>query len=286
MNQTTDSTEENAIAFHCGHDELIGVHHIGDPSCTLGVLFIVGGRQYRAGAHRQFTVLARDLSRQRYPAFRFDVRGMGDSSGEPRHFLELDGDIRSALEAFRTQSPQLRTVLLWGLCDGASAAIVSAGSLPLVGGVVMVNPWITTNDSAAKVQLKHYYRDRVFSDQFWRKLLSGKVNWKESLASFFSTIGRALIRSPRNSETALPDTVFDAIVQFEGKVCILISEHDITAREFEEEYSKRIKLQKLSDKNTALHRVMADHTFSSLEQHERLSALTIEFTETLQKANQ
>jgi len=283
VKKTTNNGEQIATVFRCAQDELVGVHHVGSSSCTLGVLFIVGGRQYRAGAHRQFTLLARELSQHGYPTFRFDVRGMGDSSGEPRHFLDLDTDIDSALQAFKEHSPQLESVLLWGLCDGASAAIVCASALPLVKGVVMVNPWISTDDSAAKVQLKHYYRYRLFSHQFWRKMLSGKVNLMASLVSFFATIGKMLSRSPNIAKATLPDIVFNAIERYSGKVYILISEHDITAREFEEEYSKINNSQKLSDKNTVLHRVIADHTFSTPEQHELLRTFTFKFTQSLQE---
>jgi len=285
VKQTTNHDEELATVFRCGQDELIGIHHVGTSSCELGVLFIVGGRQYRAGAHRQFTSLARELSQHGYPTFRFDVRGMGDSSGEPRHFLELDSDIDSALEAFIEHSPQLKAVLLWGFCDGASAPIVSASTLPLVKGVVMVNPWISSDVSAAKIQLKHYYRYRLFSHQFWRKMLSGKVNLMASVLSFCATIGKMLTRSSKKAKASLPDIVFNAIERYSGKVYILISEHDITAREFEEEYSKRVNSQKLSDKNTVLHHVIADHTFSAPEQHKLLSSFTLKFIQSVQKSS-
>jgi alpha/beta superfamily hydrolase len=48
------------------------------------VLVIVGGPQYRAGSHRQFTLLARSLAEQGFAVLRFDYRGMGDSTGAMR----------------------------------------------------------------------------------------------------------------------------------------------------------------------------------------------------------
>ena len=79
---------------------------------------MVGGPQYRVGSHRQFVLLARDLAADGFPVFRFDYRGMGDSEGEFRGFEHVEDDIAAAVEAFRSASPGLREIVLWGLCDG------------------------------------------------------------------------------------------------------------------------------------------------------------------------
>lgn len=72
-----------------------------DASKTIGVLIVVGGRQYRVGAHRQFVSLARALAAAGYPAFRFDVRGTDGSQRHARHFLDCGDDLQSAIATLR-----------------------------------------------------------------------------------------------------------------------------------------------------------------------------------------
>ena len=74
------------VAFACGQDWLLGVVTRPEKPRSRGVLVAVGGPQYRAGSHRQFVLLANDLAAQGYAVMRFDYRGMGDSTGEPRTF--------------------------------------------------------------------------------------------------------------------------------------------------------------------------------------------------------
>lgn len=89
-----------------------------------GVLIIVGGPQYRVGSHRQFVLLSRRLAGEGYPAMRFDYRGMGDAGGAMRSFEDVRADIGAAIEAFQRAVPSLRRIVLWGLCDAASAALL------------------------------------------------------------------------------------------------------------------------------------------------------------------
>jgi uncharacterized protein len=90
-------TLEQPIWIDCNGDRMLGIHTRGAVRRGVGVLIVTGGPQYRAGSHRQFTLLARRLAADGYDSLRFDVRGMGDSTGEPRSFTELDDDIDAAL---------------------------------------------------------------------------------------------------------------------------------------------------------------------------------------------
>ena len=59
---------EHAVAFECGHEQLLGiVATCAGPTADTGVLIVVGGPQYRAGSHRQFTRLARSLAASGWP---------------------------------------------------------------------------------------------------------------------------------------------------------------------------------------------------------------------------
>src|ERR1700760_457890 len=117
---------ERVLTFDCQGDALVGV--LSEPSAPreTGVVIVVGGPQYRAGSHRQFVLLARAIARQGFAVLRFDVRGMGDSAGSPRDFENIGEDVDAAIAALMQQVPAVRQVALWGLCDGASAALLHA----------------------------------------------------------------------------------------------------------------------------------------------------------------
>ncbi len=86
---------ECPVAFACLGEDLSGVLHRGGNESTVGVIIVVaGGPQYRTGAHRQFVRLARMFAARGYPVLRFDLRGMGDSSGEFLGYHHSRPDIR------------------------------------------------------------------------------------------------------------------------------------------------------------------------------------------------
>jgi len=177
MNNPQPVTEQ-ALLFDCQGSQLLGVLSRGaDPVQALGVVVVVGGPQYRAGSHRQFVQLARHLAAAGYAVLRFDCRGMGDSAGDRRPFEDLGDDVRAASTALLLAVPAVHGVVLWGLCDGASAALLSLRQGPdaRVAGLCLVNPWVRSAASLAKTQVKHYYWQRLQERSFWAKLLSGRV---------------------------------------------------------------------------------------------------------------
>src|SRR5689334_11218312 len=117
------SVEEQAFGFACRGEWLCGIASLPRQPAARGVLIVVGGPQYRAGSHRQFTLLARSLAAQGIASMRFDYRGMGDSDGAMRSFEAVDDDLRAAVDQFMALAPGLTEVVIWGLCDAASAAL-------------------------------------------------------------------------------------------------------------------------------------------------------------------
>lgn len=229
--------EERALAFDCGGERLYGILSLpaGKAPATRGVLVVVGGPQYRAGSHRQFTLLARDLAQGGVPVLRFDYRGMGDSEGAIRPFDEVEDDLRAALDAFMAAVPGLREVVLWGLCDAASAIGMYAARDARVAGLVLLNPWVRTEDGLARATLRHYYRARLRDPAFWKQLLRGGLDWRRSLASLLALLRKAR-GTPAPSESvataSLPERMRAGLQDFRGQVLLVISGADLTAREF------------------------------------------------------
>ena len=225
---------EQGLAFDCEGDPLCGIACVPQHPLPVGVVIVVGGPQYRAGSHRQFTQLARSLASAGHPTLRFDVRGMGDSQGAQRTFENLDADIASAINALTHHVPGTDGVVLWGLCDGASAALlyVQRQRDRRVAGLALLNPWVRSEASLARTHVKHYYRKRLLERAFWTRLLSGRV-----AASALSDLVRTL-RTSRGSSSAGPvrfqDLMAEGWTSAGCPILLLISETDLTALEFVE----------------------------------------------------
>jgi exosortase A-associated hydrolase 1 len=277
--------EERALHFACGGAWLYGVLSL--PAQPLqptqrGVLIVVGGPQVRTGSHRQFTLLARGLASAGVPTMRFDYRGMGDSEGAPRDFEQVQEDLRAALDCFFAQVPGLTDVVLWGLCDGASAAAMYAPGDARVAGLALLNPWVRTEGGAARATLKHYYRSRLLDPGLWKKIASGRFDAGQAAASFAAQVRAAFGRKGAAAEqagsaAALPERMHAALQRFKGKVLVMLSGADLTAQEFAGLASgSREWQQLLAGQRVTRHTLPgADHTCSRREWHEQLVHWTL-----------
>lgn len=255
-------TRERALLFPCEGEELVGV--IAEPvtpAGDVGVLIIVGGPQYRVGSHRQFVLLARYLADNGIPCMRFDYRGMGDSTGAQRDFEGVEADISAAVDAFFERIPSLRKVVLWGLCDGASAACFFAPTDPRVAGLMLLNPWVKTAQGEARTYLRHYYLRRLLDVSFWKKLLSGRVAVGQSVGGVIGAARTATGAATAMSQS-LPDRMAAALRAAGKPALVILSGRDYVAREFEGVATSGIWQDLL--KTVSVCRIeAADHTFSS-----------------------
>jgi exosortase A-associated hydrolase 1 len=275
---------EQAVEFDCAGDELIGVLSASALPASLGVLIVVGGPQYRVGSHRQFTLLARQLAEHGVPTLRFDYRGMGDSEGEVRTFEDVGADIRCAIDRFFASVPGLRHVVLWGLCDGASAALFYAHQDARVRGLVMLNPWVRTEQGVARVHLRHYYVRRLFQASLWQKVARGEFNVRGAVAALgkfaFDAIGRGTssgtIEESPASEAPLPDRMEDGLRKFQGRVLLILSGNDLTAQEFKDVVTRSRRWRGLlaDERITRKDLPEANHTFARREWRDQVARWT------------
>lgn len=272
---------EQALRFDCAGEHLYGILSTPTTPARRGVLIVVGGPQYRAGSHRQFTLLARALAAQGFAALRFDVRGMGDSSGAQRRFDDVGDDICAALDAFMLAQPDLRDIVLWGLCDAASAILLACASAPRVTGIVLLNPWIRTEQGLARATLRHYYRARLRDPAFWRHLLKGGINWRESVSSWLALVRKAGTPAKPQAATApaLPERMRDGLASFGGPVLLVLSGADLTAREFCDHAAGDVRWRTLLKHQRVTRHDLADadHTFSSSQWRDEVAQTTIDW---------
>jgi exosortase A-associated hydrolase 1 len=264
---------EQAVVFDCRGESLVGVLSVPAPTASHGVLIVVGGPQYRAGSHRQFTLLARELARGGIVSLRFDYRGMGDSTGDARSFESVGDDIRCAIDRLLAGVPTLRHIVIWGLCDAACAALFYAHGDPRVSGVALVNPWVRTVTGHAQATLRHYYLRRLFQASFWRKALGGDLDPRTALRSLANVAQAA--RS-RREHSSLPDRMEDALRRFRGRVLLVLSGNDLTADEFRAVVSGSKRWRALlHDARVARHELpQANHTFSRRDWRDQVARWT------------
>jgi exosortase A-associated hydrolase 1 len=271
---------EQALLFGCEGDELVGI--VTQPMqqmARIGVLVVVGGPQYRVGSHRQFVLLARQLAEHGVACMRFDYRGMGDACGEQRSFEDAGRDIEAALNGFLQAVPELRGVVLWGLCDGATAAAFYAHSDPRVRGLILLNPWVKTEAGEAKAYLKHYYLKRLCSVSFWKKLLGGGVALSSSLYDLSDKLNKIREKKlPSQAEETLPERMFAALYAAKLPIRVMLSGRDHVAQEFSEVLSSP-KWQKLLPENSIQRHSEADHTFSTAAWREAVANSTVTWIE-------
>jgi exosortase A-associated hydrolase 1 len=283
------SWREQPIVFECEGSRLIGIAAVPVKPVKMGVVIVVGGPQYRAGSHRQFTLLARHLASENIASFRFDYRGMGDSEGDVRNFEVVDADIRAAIDTFLEQVPSVSTVVIWGLCDAASAALFYGHTDSRVNGLILLNPWVHSEQGAAKTRLKHYYLTRLMQPSFWTKLFSSEFSFADSigglLLSFRSIFNRPSSSDekgsvdPRHGGLNYIDRMLDGLKRFEGTILFILSGNDLTAREFldlvRSDIQWKMALKSANSQQKTI--VQANHTFSSSDLRNQVMNLTVHF---------
>lgn len=286
---------ETPFVFACHDARLVGVLHAGDAEARRGVVIVNGGPQYRVGGHRQQVLLARRLSAAGFPTLRFDFRGSGDADGAVLDFDTVDAyqtvgdDLAVAVAEFRRRCPQVREVVLWGICSAATALMIHAADHREVTGIVTANPWVRTKAGLAKTTLKYYYLRKAWSAAFWQKLVSGKVKVAAGLRELAATALEAARRGDaavdRPHGPALSETCGQGLLvlaaaglkRYRGRGLLILSGKDLTAAEFKEATRKspdwcvllspeRWQRCELAD---------ADHTFSGAAARDAVAECSI-----------
>lgn len=220
------------LDFGCGSLKLAGTLDTA-PSET-GLLIVGGGNEIRSGAFSGQSQLAAQIAKAGFPVFRFDRRGVGDSEGENRGFRNTEGDIASALQAFRAIAPQVERIIGFGNCDAASALMLAGGAG--FDGLILSNPWTfeddgTEEDPASDMPasaIRSRYLEKLKNPREIGRLLSGGVD----LRKLVSGLARSI--KPKSEANPLVEEMQAGLSQFNGRVRILLAEQDRTAQAFAE----------------------------------------------------
>jgi exosortase A-associated hydrolase 1 len=205
------------ITFSCEGDTLIG--SLDEASATVGLLIVSGGNEIRAGAHRGMAMLAQAVAAAGFPVFRFDRRGVGDSSGENRSFRSSRPDIAAAAAAFRAEAGVSR-VVGFGNCDAASA-LALFGRAAGIEALVLANPWVVepAADLPPPAAVRARYAAKLRDPAEWRRLVTGGVSPGK--------LARGLARAAK-PQAAEADAL-TAIGGWHGAATMVLAKGDATA---------------------------------------------------------
>ena len=283
---------DRPVEFAVGNQKLFGVMSIPSSDYHTAVIIVVGGPQYRVGSHRQFVLLARYLASHGVLALRYDYAGMGFSEGMPKKYYEVDEDIIAAIDFISSYSQSIDRLYVWGLCDAASAITFVAHADTRINGVILLNPWIRSEESHSKAVLSTYYRDRIFALEVWKDLIRSPkkiLNACVSLTSISLKVIRSCLGGNKKMDSSsisvaeregnLSSAIFKGMSSFKGKICLVISKKDLTAEEFMQEFNRSGWLEDANNQSkTTIHHVEgADHTFSSARWRNQVEKITMDF---------
>lgn len=213
------------ITFPCGDALLVG--SLDMARGTTGLLIVSGGNEIRCGAHRGMAALATRLAGADISVFRFDRRGIGDSTGENGGFEQSADDIAAAVHAFRLHCPQLTRLVGFGNCDAASALALFGRSAG-IESLILANPWVleATDDLPPAAAIRARYVERLRDPQEWRRLLRGDVN----IRKLINGLTKILAPAPQTTGT-LEAAVIAALAT--NDATIILAERDATAIAFQ-----------------------------------------------------
>jgi len=194
---------------------------------STGLLIVSGGNEVRMGAHRGMASLAARLAATGTPVFRYDRRGIGDSSGENRGFLESAPDIAAAAATFAAETG-IRRMVAFGNCDAATALALFHG-VAGIDALVLANPWVVASggDLPPAAAIRARYAERLRDPRTLARLVRGGVNLRKvssGLSKIFSRKSEA--------DAALTKRFIEALDGSSTPTSIILASRDATALAF------------------------------------------------------
>ena len=212
--------------FPCAGETLAAT--LDEAPGSTGLLIASGGNEIRIGAHRGMAELAATVAAAGHPVFRYDRRGIGDSTGKNNGFESTFEDIREAAAAFRREVPGLSRIVAFGNCDAASALILfNAGTS--IDALVLTNPWTieASDDLPPAAAIRSRYVEKLKNPRELLRLLTGGVNIRKLISGLIKASSKSF-QAPQS----LPARLAAALNATAIPVTILLAKADNTALAF------------------------------------------------------
>ncbi len=216
------------IEFSCGDDTLVGT--LDAAPGTTGLLIVSGGNEIRIGAHRGQALLAQQVAAELgVPVFRYDRRGIGDSTGENGGFESTRNDMAAAVAAFREHAPQIERLVAFGNCDAATSLAFfheQAGC----DALLLANPWVIEeeSDTPPAAAIKARYAAKLKDPKEWLRLMRGGVN----IVKLAKGLSKVAGKSPASAPEGLAARMASCLDASPVPVTVLLAKGDNTAIAF------------------------------------------------------
>lgn len=249
------------VQFECKGHRLAG--SLDEGRLDTGLLIVSGGNELRSGAHRGMARLATRLTRDGFPVFRFDRRGVGDSEGDNSGFLSSGPDIRAATAAFRDNCPGLERIVAFGNCDAATALALHHEPND-IAALLLSNPWVIEGIMPHAAALRRRYWERLHNPRKVWELLTGGVN--------LTKLAKGLYAARSNGEeSVLARKMAAALAQTPCLVSFILAERDNSAMAFEAAWEQPSFRELRAGGRVRLVRIpTASHSFARPEDAEAL----------------
>ncbi|RXD07105.1 hydrolase 1, exosortase A system-associated [Sphingomonas sp. UV9] len=225
------------IAFACEGETLAAT--LDEAAGTTGLLIVSGGNEIRSGAHRGMALLAQRLAATGTPVFRYDRRGVGDSTGDNDGFLSAQPDLIAAAAAFRQAAPHVTRLIGFGNCDAASTLALFGRSAG-IDRVVLANPWVVEpiDELPPAAAIRARYHAALRDPATWRRAVMGKIDF----ANFIR--GLKKLSHPKNQEkNSLSARVLTALAAWKSDATVILASGDATAIAFAAAAGKAVAVE-------------------------------------------
>jgi pimeloyl-ACP methyl ester carboxylesterase len=184
------------------------------------------------------------------------------------------------VRAFLSEAPAVRRVVIFGLSEGAAAALLYAPGDPRVGGLILANPWIRMDGEVAKAHLRQNL-SRVLEKSFWEKIRKSEEGYRGAARSFLA-LGKNWIdanrKKPPVQERNLKDRLMDCLDAFAGPIQIILSGGDPATAIFQEAAKERLAELSRQGRLTINIEPEANHVFSRGDWRAKMIGWSLDWT--------
>lgn len=281
---------EEAVLFG-ERQYLVGI--VNDPDSQKGnhskaaVILLNPGVVHRVAPGRIYVKIARALAAMGFIAFRFDFSGIGDS---PVRYDNLPFDrsavkeTQDAMHFLQTTRDVQRFILLGG-CSGARVSLQTACCDSRVAGAFLINLQMSEDDDQSLDQISrtaafYYWNFALFDLKSWRKLLTGKADYRKILRAL-GFQARSQLASARKMSPETLQLASNLRRLADRGVCVtfLYAESDPRLNDLRQALGREFKQLREMAKMRLEIIPRSDHTFSSLLDQDRLLKRTCEVIE-------
>jgi pimeloyl-ACP methyl ester carboxylesterase len=293
---------EEALSFGDGN-RLFGILTEGEEAGggRTGIVFLNAGANHRVGPNRLYVSLGRDLAARGYPAFRFDVGGLGDGGPAPGmtenqiYSKNSVADVKAAM-TFLTSIRGVERFVLVGICSGGFLAFHTSAEDARVAGQIVINPqtfeWKKGDPLEPSVKKGYkstrYYLQALWRPRLWTLALRGQLDLRGvagALRNRSAARATARLKGLVARWRGLPEArneverVFRSVSDRGVRSLLVFSSNDGGLDMIEQHLGSGASRMR-RDTNVRLEIVDgADHTFTQSEAQNRLTTLITRFVE-------